>query len=147
MVPHAVENQVIPLPTGCEIFTGVINDLIRTDGSNHIHIARTAYASDLRAEGLGNLDGERTHAARRSVNQDLLPLLSWSLGAKTLQGGVCHHGHTGRLLKRDVIGFSTNVDSGAQAYSAKAPWQTQTLKPEACGSRIHAPNTASPGFS
>src|SRR6266436_8290692 len=40
-------------------------------------------------------------------------------------------------------GFKTNVDSGAQAYSAKAPWQTQTPTLEPWGSRIHAPNTSS----
>src|SRR5215471_12797026 len=44
-------------------------------------------------------------------------------------------------------GFKANVDSGAHAYSAKAPWQTQTPTLEACGSRMHAPNTSSPGLN
>src|SRR5260370_42454655 len=47
-----------------------------------------------------------------------------------------------------LSGFMTNIDSGAQTYSAKAPWRwTQTLAPEACGSLIHAPNTSSPGLN
>src|SRR6516162_9267814 len=46
-----------------------------------------------------------------------------------------------------LSGFRNNVDSGAHAYSAKAPWQTQTLTLEACGSRIHTPNTSSPGLN
>src|ERR1700751_409374 len=44
-------------------------------------------------------------------------------------------------------GFKANVDSGAHAYSAKAPWQTQTPTLEACGSRMHAPNSSSPGLN
>src|SRR5258708_13729278 len=29
----------------------------------------------------------------------------------------------------------------------EAPWQTQALTPESCGSLIHAPNTSSPGLN
>src|SRR5271166_5848270 len=47
-----------------------------------------------------------------------------------------------------LSGFVTNVDSGAQTYSAKAPWQwTQTAAPESCGSLTHEPNTSSPGLN
>src|SRR5260370_33747582 len=46
-----------------------------------------------------------------------------------------------------LSGFVTNVDSGAHTYSAKAPWQTQTLTPEACGNLIDEPNTSSPSLN
>src|SRR5262249_45625157 len=103
MVPHAVENQIVTLPTFGEILLGVINDLIGADCSDHAHIPRTAYAGHLCAEGLGDLHSERTHTSRRAVNQDLLPRLHVSLVAQTLQGADCRHRDSSRLLNRHVI--------------------------------------------
>src|SRR5271157_5013582 len=103
MVPNAVENQVITLPTLGEILLGVINDVICADGSDHVHIPRTAHASNLCTERLGDLHSERTHASRRTVNQNLLPRLNLSLVAKTLQCGECRHRYGGCLLEGDII--------------------------------------------
>src|SRR5271157_1509862 len=103
MVPNAVENQVITLPTLGEILLGVINDVICADGSDHVHIPRTAYASNLCSERLGDLHSERTHASRRTVDQDLLPRLNVSLVAKALQRRECRHRYGSCLLKRHVI--------------------------------------------
>ncbi len=83
--PTVVENEVVPLPTFGEILLGVVNDTICTDRSDHVQIPRTAYASDIGAERLGDLNSERPYASRRTVNQDLLPGLNLSLVAKTLQ--------------------------------------------------------------
>src|SRR5208337_4661937 len=105
MVPNAVEDQVITLPTFGEILLGVINDVICADGSDHLDIPRTAYAGNLCAEPLGGLNSERTHASRRTVNQDLLPRPNLSLVAKTLQCGAARHRHRSRLLKRHVTGL------------------------------------------
>src|SRR5260370_19227545 len=98
MVPNAVEKEVVTLPTFGEILLGVINDPIRADGSNHVHIPRTAYAGHIRAERLGNLHSERTHTSRRTVNQDLLPQPNLSLVPKTLQCGECRTRPSSRLL-------------------------------------------------
>src|SRR5712692_2146101 len=98
MVPNAVEKEVVALPTFGEILSSVINDVIRADGSDHVHIPRTAYASNIRPEPLGDLHSERTHAARRTVNQDLLPRPNLSLVAKTLQCGECRDRYRSRLL-------------------------------------------------
>jgi hypothetical protein len=50
MVPYAVEDQIIMLPTVGEVFFGVINDVVRAKGSDYIHIPCAAYASDLCAK-------------------------------------------------------------------------------------------------
>src|SRR5271165_191208 len=103
MVHHTVEQEVVTLPTFGEILLGVINDVIRADGSDHVHISCTAYAGHLRTEPPGNLNCERPHTSRRTVNQDLLPRLNVSLVAKTLQCGECRNRYGSCLLERDVI--------------------------------------------
>src|SRR5229473_320947 len=103
MVPNAVEKEVVTLPTFGEILLRVINDPICADGSDHVHVPRTAYAGNLCAERSGDLHSERAHASRRTVNQDLLPRLNVSLVAKTLQCRECRHRCRRRLLKRHVI--------------------------------------------
>src|SRR5438067_9913778 len=141
MVPNAVENQIITLPRFGEILLGVINDVICADGSDHVHIPRTAYAGDFCAERFGNLHSERTHASRRTVDQDLLSRLNLSLVAKTLQCGECRHRCRSRLLKRHVIRLHDQYGLGNTCMGI------QTLTPEPCGSRIHTPNTSSPGLN
>src|SRR5438309_3340239 len=110
MVPNAVENQivtlVVTLPAFSEILPSIVNDLLCADGSHHLHISRAAYAGHIRAD----LHRERTHASRRTVNQDLVLRLNLSLVAqaaqpKTLQCGECRNRHRSRLLKRHVIGL------------------------------------------
>jgi hypothetical protein len=56
------------LPTPGEILFGVIDDAIRTDGSDHVYVRRTAYARHIRGERLCHLDCERTDASRRTVD-------------------------------------------------------------------------------
>src|SRR5574337_415296 len=121
MVPNAVENQVVTLPTLAEILLGVINDVLRADGSHHVHIPRAAYAGHIRAERLGDLHSERTHASRRTVNQDLLPRLNLSLVAKTLQCRECRHRHGSRFLKRHVIWLHGQVRLGSTRILGKRP--------------------------
>jgi hypothetical protein len=58
MVPNAVENHIVSLPTLGKVLPGVINDMIRADGLDHLDISGTAYSSHLGAERLGELYGE-----------------------------------------------------------------------------------------
>ena len=60
------------------------------------------HAGDLGTERLGDLDGERADAARRPVDQDLLPGLDLAVVAKELEGGRRGHADGGRLLEREV---------------------------------------------
>ena len=87
MVSNAIQNDVVTVAAFGEILLSIVNDLIRADGSDHVHITRAAYAGDIRAERLGDLHRERTDTACRPVNQNSLPLLNSSLVAKTLQCG------------------------------------------------------------
>src|SRR5712691_930405 len=126
MVPNAVENHVITLPTFGEILLGVIDDPICADGSDHVHIPRTAYAGHICAEPLGDLHSERTHASRRTVNQDLLPRLNLSLVAKTLQCGECRHRCRSRLLKRHVIWLRDQCRLGSTHTRQRPPCTCRT---------------------
>ncbi len=105
MVRHEIENQIVASPTFDEILLGVINDVIRTNRSDHLHIPCAAYAGHICAEPLGDLYSERAHASRRTVNQDLLPRLNLSLVAQTLQCGESRHRYRTGLLKSHVIGL------------------------------------------
>ena len=134
MVSDAIEKQVVTLPALGEILLGVINDPIRADGSDHVHIPRTAYAGHLCAERLGDLHRERTHASRRTVNQDLLARLNLSLVAQDPARRVnAAMGTEAACSNVTLSGLVTNADSEAHAYSAKAP--------------RHEPNTSSPGLN
>src|SRR5271165_4733442 len=121
MVQNAVENYVVTVLTFGEIFLAVVNDLIRADGSDHIHIPRTAHASNLCAERLGDLHSERTHASRRTVNQDPLSRLNVSLVAKTLQRGECRHAYRSRLLKCHIIWLHGQCRLGSARIFGEGP--------------------------
>src|SRR5712692_8864448 len=105
MIRHEVENQVVVLSTCREILSRIIDDVICADGSDHFNVPRTAHARNFRAERLGDLHSERTHASRGAIVQDLLPRLNLSLVAKTLQGGKSRYRDRSRLRKRHVIGL------------------------------------------
>src|ERR1700733_7083914 len=120
MVPDAVENQVVATPSVGEILLGVINDMICADRSNHVDIPCAAHAGHLYAKGLGDLNGERTHASRRTINQDLLPRLNLSL-AKSLQCGECRHRYRSRLLKGHVIRFHNQCRLGSTRILSEGP--------------------------
>src|SRR5437667_4329239 len=102
MVPGNVEDQVILLPISGEVLAGVIDDPVGAKRPDHVHVPRAAHRSHVRSERLGDLHGERTHASRRTVNQDLLPRPNVSLVTKALKGGDCRHRYCGRLLERQV---------------------------------------------
>src|SRR5215472_15498008 len=103
MVHKAIENQVVTLPALREILLRIINHLIRAHGPDHFHIPRAAHASHIRAQRLGDLHCEGTHASGRTIDQDLLPRLNVSLVPKTLQCRECRDRRGSRLLKRQVL--------------------------------------------
>lgn len=91
---------------------------------------------------------ERTHSSRRAVDQNLLSRLNVSIITKTLQGSERCHRYRSCLLEGHVVRLDDQYGfRNTSAYSASAPWLIQTLKPEARGSRRHAPNTLSPGLN
>src|SRR6266853_6869954 len=103
MVTNAIENQIVTFRSFGEILAGVVNRRVCANGSNHVNISSAAHPGHISTERLGDLHRERTHAPRRTVNQNLLPRLNLSLVAKTLQGGERRDRHRSRLLKRHVV--------------------------------------------
>ena len=102
VVPDVVQDEVVARPSLGEVLAGVVDDVVGTDGPDHVHVLRAAHAGDLGAERLGDLDGERSDAARGAVDQDLLPGLDLALVAQELQGGRGRHADGRRLLEGEV---------------------------------------------
>ena len=102
MIGVRSQDQIVTLPTFCEIFPGVINDMVCANRSRRVHIPRAAHGSDFRPEGFGNLDRECTHATRSAINQNLVATLDPSLITKTLQGSACRNWYRCCLLERTI---------------------------------------------
>ena len=103
MVADVVENDVVAFIRVEEILLGVINDLIRADGADQVHISAAAYTSYLCAEGFGDLHGEGSDASGGAVNQNFLPRSDLRLIAKALQRGECGYGYGRGLFERNLI--------------------------------------------
>src|ERR1035437_5315448 len=97
------ENQIVMLPASCEIFTRVIDNMVRTDGSRYLYISRAAHGGDFSAEGFGDLDRKCAHAAGGALDQNLLAGLDAPLVTKALQGSDGSYGHGCRGLERQRI--------------------------------------------
>src|ERR1700704_5243611 len=142
MIRHEVENQVVVLSTFREILSGVINDAIRSDGSDHFNVPRTANAGDFGAERLGDLHSERTHASCRTIDQDLLARLNFSRIAQPLQGSESCHWYSSRLLKRCVFRLHYQFRLGSTGILGKGP----TAPAEPRVSRLEMRNVAADCF-
>src|SRR5262249_1604285 len=121
MVPNAIENQVIALPTFSEILLGVIDDVIRTDRSNHVHVRCTADAGNLSAKCLGDLHSEGADTSGRAVNHHLPSRLNSSLVAKTLQGCECREGYRSCVLERDIVRLHDQPRRGRAHVLSESP--------------------------
>ena len=81
---------------------GIVDDLIRTDGSDHADLGRAAHAGDVSAVGPGDLRGTGAHAARGAYDKYLLIRLETSVVAQALQGGQARDGNHRRLIEGEV---------------------------------------------
>src|SRR6266496_4711783 len=97
-----VEDQVIMLPVSGEVLPAVIDDPIRTDRSDHVHVPGAAHARHVGTERLGDLHAEGAHASRCAVDQDLLPGPNLSFVPEALEGGFCRYGHGRSFLEREA---------------------------------------------
>ena len=127
-----IEDQVVARVATGKIVLGIVHRPVGADRADHVDIARAAHAGHLGAEGLGDLHREGADAARRAVDQDLLPGPDPGLVAQALQRREAGDRGRGRLRERQA-GLRASLDSAAQANSASAP------RPD--------PNTASPGLN
>src|SRR5215208_2491450 len=115
-VPADVEDQVVALIALCEVLARVVDYVIRTDGSDHLHLLGAANACYVRAERFGYLHGVGPHSSRGTDDQHFLPRAHLSVIAQGLQGGRAHDGYHSRLLKgevyrlgRELVLLSTHV--------------------------------------
>ena len=99
MVRDVVEDEVVALPASREVVLGVVDDVIGTYGSDHLHVAGAAHAGHLGTERPGNLHGEGADAPGSAVDQDLLPGAD---AAQGLEGDLSGHRYGRRLLEREV---------------------------------------------
>src|SRR5215211_1607413 len=109
--PRDVEQQVVAPVAPGEVLTRVVDDVIGAERSREVDVPRAAHAGHLRSERPGDLHGERAHAARRAVDQHLLPRLDLPLVAEALQGGERRDGHGRRLLEREAGGLRRDSDA------------------------------------
>ena len=108
-VPADVQDQVVALIALGEVLAGVVDDVIRTDGSDHLHLLGAAHAGNAGAERLGYLHGVGPHSSRRTDNQHFLPRAYLSVVAQGLQGGRPHDGENRRLLEGEVCGLGREL--------------------------------------
>jgi hypothetical protein len=93
MMRVRTEDQVVPQSALGEIFSCVIDHVVGADHSRPFHIPRAAHGSHFGPERFGNLDAERTHAARRTVDQNFLARLYVAVIAETLKSSDRRDGH------------------------------------------------------
>src|SRR5206468_7666730 len=122
MVPGDVEDQVVAMSARCEIFLGVINDLVGADRSDHVEVPGPANARHVRSERLRDLHPERPHAPRCAVDQHLPPGPDLSFVTKTLEGSDCRHRYRGSLLERHVGRLRDETDVLHSDVLGKRPY-------------------------
>src|SRR5438067_10704311 len=98
-VADDVQDDVVLNAVPREIVDGVVDHAIRADRSHELDVSRAAHRSDVCAERLRNLHGERPDAARSSVDQYPLTGCEVSAIAQSLQGGDAGHGNRSRLFE------------------------------------------------
>jgi hypothetical protein len=69
---HVVEDDVVALLGAGEVGFRVVDDMVGTERPDHVDVTGAAHTRDLGAQRLGDLDGERAHAARRACDQHRL---------------------------------------------------------------------------
>jgi len=84
VVLNVVENYVVTLIALGEIFSRVIDNVIRSDGANKIKITRAADTGHLCAKGFCNLHCKSAYTTGRAVDQHLLPCMNVPFVAQTL---------------------------------------------------------------
>ena len=104
-----IEDYVVAtLPIG-EVLARVVNDVISTDGSDHVHLRGAANTRDFSTERLGDLHREGPHASRRADDEHLLPRLYLRLVAHGLQRGDRRDGAGRSRLVREVRGLGCEL--------------------------------------
>src|SRR5206468_6445633 len=101
-VADVVQDDVVPFRALREVLARVVDDVVRADRADELHVVRAAHARHFGTERLCDLDREAADAAGRSVDQDLPPGPDLAVVAKELEGRRCGHTDRGRLVEGEI---------------------------------------------
>lgn len=124
MVSDAVEENVVALGALGEVGLGVVDDMVRSQGANHVYVASAGDTSHFGAQDPGDLDGVGTDASGCTIDEDLLAGLKVSVIAEALQrgeggngyGSCLFEGHIGGLQRKAGFGCAGEFGKGAAAH-------------------------------
>src|SRR5262249_51144851 len=97
-----VDDQVVPLVLACEVLAGVVEHAIGAERTRLLDVASAADGGHVRAEGLRDLDGEGSDAARGAVDEHALARLELAVIPDPLERGQSGDPHRRGLLEGDV---------------------------------------------
>ena len=100
-----VENDVVEFGALGEICCSVIDDDICAEDFYQIHIRRAAYATDMRAKMLGELNRKHADRTAGAVNEDLLPGLQPGKVAQKRECRQCSERNGGGFFKAQLFRF------------------------------------------
>ena len=84
-VTAGVEDDVVALAS-VDVVGRVVDDVVRAEGADQVHLAGAAHAGDFRAERLGDLHGEGADASGGADDQHLVPGLAPGRGPEDPAG-------------------------------------------------------------
>jgi len=84
-----IKYQIISLSISSEVFLSVINDMVCTERTHKVLLARIIHPGNLSPIQFGKLHCKRTGATAGPIDQHLLPRLDLSFIANPLQGDHC----------------------------------------------------------
>ena len=117
-----VEDQVVAAGAVGEVVTGVVDDVVGTEGAHQVELRGAAHAGDLRPERLGQLHGVAADAPGGADDQHLLPCLDPAdVGQRLQRGEPAETGTTAACSKVRLAGLRASLSSRATAYSANEP--------------------------
>src|SRR5579875_2085616 len=113
MVPNAVQDHVVTGGVAGEVPLGVVDYGSGTQRRNQLKVSCAAYSGDLRSEGSRDLNGKRTYAAGRPIDEHLLPGPDLRSVPQRLQGCQTRAGHGRRLLEGQGLRFAGKGSAGS----------------------------------
>src|SRR5579883_1209439 len=132
-----VDDEIVERWLTGEVLTGVVDDPVGSDRAHEVDVPRAAHARHLGAERLRDLHGERAHASRRAVDEDLRAGPDPPLVAQRVTAVTAASGTAAACSKVTFAGFRTRARSRTLTYSANAPHPQSEM----------SPNTSSPTAS
>src|SRR5215210_7060236 len=111
-----IKNQIVLFSISGEVFSGVIDYMVRAKRAHEVQLAGVIHPSHLSPVQFGKLNCKCTGAAAGAINQNLLPRLDPSFIPNPLQGDHCRlrdgryflERHTGRFERQGTF-TSTHI--------------------------------------